>query len=151
MHHDLFHIQGAYWVSELSIEEGFWWQVLVVPARGCCLLLPLLHPLTAQFSHCKTGIDPSVLDQILNLHSPCDEIAPPASGTTTTTSSNFSTKSSLFWSCSTPKRLSQQPCHPQTYTSSLCRKMKQKEPFFTTLVQGWLHISLIKASPKHQK
>jgi hypothetical protein len=44
------------------------------PARGCCLL----HPLTAQFSHCKTGIDPSVLDQILNLHSPCDEIAPPS-------------------------------------------------------------------------
>jgi hypothetical protein len=149
MHHDLFHIQGAYWVSELSIEEGFWWQVLVVPARGCCLL----HPLTAQFSHCKTGIDPSVLDQILNLHSPCDEIAPPASmGTTTTTSSNFSTKSSLVLKLFHPKkRLSQQPCHPQTYTSSLCRKMKQKRLFFTTLVQGWLHISLIKASPKHQK
>jgi hypothetical protein len=97
----------------LSIEEGFWWQVLVVPARGCCLLLPLLHPLTAQFSHWKTGIDPSVLDQILNLHSPCDEIAPPASmGTTTTTSSNFSTKSSLVLKLFHPKkRLSQQLCH----------------------------------------
>lgn len=71
--------------------------------------------------------------QILNLHSPCDEIIPLVA---MTTNCNFCTKKSLVLKLFHPKkRLSQQPCHPQTYTSSLCGKMKQKGTFFTIPMQ----------------
>jgi hypothetical protein len=81
---------------EPYIKKRFWWQILVIHAKSCYLLLPLLHPLTVLFLHCKIGIDLSAIGRIFNFHSPCDEIIPPTAMGTTTTNGNFSTKSNVL-------------------------------------------------------